>query len=277
MLHLVILRGAPGAGKTKVGSRFADRYGWEFVEVDGVKRERHGTALVSNLQDFSEAGRRAKEALDAGTRVVAEEFFNQKSCLDHFLEPIGFNTESPQLVAIWLDCDVEIAVRRKTDLDEQIVRVAHSVAARRHPLPREIVLDTTSATVEQIVDRVAEALSPREKPSGMMGPARGGVARERDVATRSPKIGVHAPAGSVRVPPMSERAPLCEEAPLRVRRGARWGRLSTPAWRREKPTRLQREQAGIPPGTTLAASADPRRLPGAHERCSATNSATERA
>src|SRR6266481_1154576 len=65
MPNLVLLRGAPGSGKTSVGSTFADRFGWRFVELDEIKRSR-GDVMVFDPGAFSEAGRQAKLALDAG-------------------------------------------------------------------------------------------------------------------------------------------------------------------------------------------------------------------
>jgi shikimate kinase len=155
---LVLLRGAPGCGKTEVARLFSEHNGWEFVEVDSVKRERHGTAQVSDAEDFLESGRRARRALDTGRSVIAEEFFNQERFVTLFMGPTGLAVASPEVVAVGLDCDVEVAVARKTDLPPELVRNAHRAWKTRHVIPGEIALVTSKETVEQVVYRMSAAL-----------------------------------------------------------------------------------------------------------------------
>lgn len=150
---------------------FADRYRWEFVEVDAIKRKRHETATDSDDEDFLEAGRQARAALDGGTDVIAEEFFNWERYIDLFLQPTGLTILSPNFVAVRLDCDVDEAARRKTGMDVGVLRRAHGVLSQRYVLPGEIVLETTSQTAEEVVNRVAGRLIARgltlvEKASG---------------------------------------------------------------------------------------------------------------
>jgi hypothetical protein len=160
MSHLILLRGAPGSGKTNVGEMFACRFGWRFVELDAVKRSR-GDVMKFDPGAFSEAGRQARVALDAGESVIAEEFFNLELLIALFLEPTGLTIQSPNFVAVRLDCEVEVAVRRKVGLDPRIVRETHAVISQRYALPDEITLDTTSEAVEAVVGSMVRALAAR--------------------------------------------------------------------------------------------------------------------
>ena len=95
-------------------------------------------------------------------RAVVVELFNRDDLVAQALGPTGFDLGSPELASCWLACDVDVAVRRKcASLDENVVRDTHAVAARRTPYPGEIVLDTTSETADEVVDRLVEALAAR--------------------------------------------------------------------------------------------------------------------
>ncbi len=139
---------------------FARRFGWRFVELDAVKRSR-GDVMKFDPGAFSEAGRQARVALDAGESVISEEFFNWEPLIALFLEPTGLTIQSPNFVAVRLDCEVEAAVRRKAALDPTIVRETHALIPQRFALLNEIMLDTTSAVVEAVVGRMVGALAAR--------------------------------------------------------------------------------------------------------------------
>ena len=166
---MILLRGAPGAGKTSVAQRFASRFDrWDIVEVDDVKVEQHGTAEhCVPAQDFPEAGRRARAALDAGRRVIGVEFFNDRDLIDLFLDPTGLTVERPELNAVWLDCDVQAAVRRKRgQVPERSVRTMHAAVPLRFVIPGETAIDTTHLTIDQVVERVVVSIAAREVPAG---------------------------------------------------------------------------------------------------------------
>src|SRR5438093_1581417 len=124
MPHLILLRGTPGSGKTAVGSGFAQRFaGWQFLELDEVKRERFGVT-VFDPEAFSEAGRRARTALDSGRSLIAEEFFLNRPLVERFLQPTDLALDSPEVISFWLDCDLEVAVQRKERMMHRNVVVA---------------------------------------------------------------------------------------------------------------------------------------------------------
>lgn len=163
MSHLVLLRGAPGAGKTVVGSAFAGSFGWRFIELDEIKRSR-GDIRLPDPGAFVEAGRQARAALDAGTNVVAEEYFATEEWIQRFLGPTGQILTSPDLTAVWLACDGTVATRRKAEqglMPENLAATYNAMAAHRFVIANEIVLDTTSQSPEQVVGAMAAALTAR--------------------------------------------------------------------------------------------------------------------
>ncbi len=146
-----------------MGALFARRFGWVFVELDEIKRQR-GDMLVADPGAFVVAGREAKRALDTGQDVIAEEFFVNEDWIRLFLDPTALTTDSPDLTAVWLDCEVEQAVRRKKPqgtIPEGPVRRAHALVPSRFVVHDEIVLDTTNLTPEQVVTQMAGRLTAR--------------------------------------------------------------------------------------------------------------------
>ena len=161
MAHLIILRGAPGTGKTTVARRFAGAYtNWEIVEVDHVKLRRHRTTERSLPSDFRIAGEAARDHLAAGRNVIGVEFFNRKELLSAFVTASGRKIASQDVTPIQLHCEVEGAVARKAGvLNEAVVRRSHAAAST--PLIGETQIDTSAGSVDEIVRRIAEALEAR--------------------------------------------------------------------------------------------------------------------
>jgi hypothetical protein len=161
--NLLILRGAPGAGKTDVGTAFEKTYGWLFIELDQIKRDR-GNILQFDPGAFVVAGQRAKAFLDAGRDVVVEEFFYNEPLLQLFLVSTGLTTASANVIAVWLECDAKEAANRKAAqglMTHEYAQANIALAASRYLVPGEVVIDTTKLPVPGVIEILADALRAR--------------------------------------------------------------------------------------------------------------------
>ena len=157
MSHLLILRGAIGAGKTSVAAELVRRRPEvAVVEVDDLKVFRHGTTSVCVPHvEFPDAGRLARETLDAGRLTVVIEPLCDPSHLALVLDAVGRREGSPDVSFVWLECSRETSLSRTKDLfppqvvDDQFARYP----ARCQPVG-EKVIRTDGRSVAQVADAV---------------------------------------------------------------------------------------------------------------------------
>lgn len=157
MSHLLILRGAIGAGKTSVAAELSRRRPEvAVVEVDELKKVRHGsTSVCVPHLEFPEAGRRACESLAAGRLTIVIEPLCDPSHLRMVLDEIGRQEGSPDVSFVWLSCDRETSLTRTKDLypphvvEDQFARYPD----RCRPVG-ERVIRTDALSVAQVTDLV---------------------------------------------------------------------------------------------------------------------------
>ena len=157
MAHLLILRGAIGAGKTSVAAEFLRRRPEiAVVEVDDLKRERHGTTsiCVPHLE-FAEAGRLARTMLADGRLTIVIEPLCDPVHLKLVLDEVGRREGSPDVSFVWLECARATSRARTTELfpphvvDDQFARYP----ARCRPVG-ERVIRTDDLSIAQVTDLV---------------------------------------------------------------------------------------------------------------------------
>lgn len=164
MSSVVILRGAPGTGKSTVSKLVSDELGWPVVEVDEVKIARYGTASQCKpAEDFPEAGIRARAKLEGGSGgVIIVEYFADRQHVLWSLDAAGFDERSPDVIYFWLNCDLGIASARKAaNLSESEVAAQHARLASRYCAPREVEIDTANIKAAQVASEIIGHIKQR--------------------------------------------------------------------------------------------------------------------
>jgi hypothetical protein len=162
--HLLILRGAVGAGKSSVANLIqALRDPVRVVEVDEVKLRNHGTTAESSREDFFEAGREARSYLDQGFDTVVVEAFCDKLHIDWVLNQVGRELDSPDVTLLWLDCTLQTSLRRKVPaLSRETIIGQHRRYPYRYVLPGggDHVITTDEIPLEDVVNEILSLLPP---------------------------------------------------------------------------------------------------------------------
>jgi shikimate kinase len=138
VVRRVVLLGLPGAGKSTVGPRLAERLGWEFVDLDARIEQRAARAVPEIFAAEGEAGFRAwelrctDELADSAKLVLAPGggWITTPGILDRL---------GPGTVAVWLQVSPGAALER----------LAHDAESR----PLLQVSDPTAALARLLRER----------------------------------------------------------------------------------------------------------------------------
>jgi predicted kinase len=163
-VKFVALIGLPGAGKSTVARAIAQAKGWPIVDRDDLPRA-----------SFDESGKAA--ATDAALAQVARHLTRNQSCI---LDGMTLSSRAQrdrlralarqhnaELVLLWLDCPVEIAVARvaaqsgHSALDRDAVLVRDVASRFEQPEADVLRLDAQLPTKE-LVGRAMRALDLEE-------------------------------------------------------------------------------------------------------------------
>ena len=175
---VVVVVGAPGAGKSSVGRRLAERLGAEFADSDTLIEERAGKSVADIFVDDGEAAFRAMESdeiaaalvsatgvlslgggaiLDASTRarLAGHRVFWLRVSVGEAARRVGLNASRPLLVG-------NVRGTLKALLDQ------------RTPLYESVstdIVDTDGLGVDEVVDIVLARMWPGAEPplSGKAG------------------------------------------------------------------------------------------------------------
>ncbi len=152
MVGAIFISGPCGAGKSSVADNLSQLLNCRIVEVDDVKRERYGTTERSTDDDFTQAGRRAKEVLREDDEVIVVEAFATEFYVELVRRELPDHTPV-QHFYLWSD-EAE-AVRRK-DRKLSLSVVHHQF--RRFPgrtYRGRTSIDTTARTASDIAAEIA--------------------------------------------------------------------------------------------------------------------------
>ena len=176
---VIVVVGAPGAGKSSVGRRVAERLGVEFADSDALIEERAGKSVADIFVDDGEAAFRAMESdeiaaalrtapgvlslgggaiLDASTRsrLAGHRVVWLRVSVGEAARRVGLNASRPLLVG-------NVRGTLKSLLDQ------------RTPLYESVstdIIDTDGLEVDEVVEVVLAHLSAGAEPplSGGAGP-----------------------------------------------------------------------------------------------------------
>ncbi|MFC7406173.1 shikimate kinase [Georgenia alba] len=167
----LVLVGPPGAGKSTVGARVAERLGLTFTDTDQLLADRGGADVGTLMVDLGEEAFRELEAdvvahaLD-GRDVVALGSGAVASARDRLTALAAAGT-----AVVFLDVSlsagaprVGLNVPRPVALGSARAQLA-AMAQERRPLYAAVAtrtVDTSERDVESVVDEVAQILDPRQ-------------------------------------------------------------------------------------------------------------------
>ncbi len=160
--------GLPGAGKSTVARGAAERLGWPVLRSDEIRRELFAGrddaySEEATTRTYEELLGRASRLLRLGRSVVMDATFSSPRW-QQAAERLAADTSSDLVViGCWASPGVaEERLRRRaaagTDLSEAGVEVLAALARRARPWAAAVPLDTTSASVEVLVDAAVERL-----------------------------------------------------------------------------------------------------------------------
>ena len=167
MSPTAVLVGAPGAGKSTVGRRVAERLGVSFVDTDHLIQEEFGQSIADMFVECGEPEFRAREE-----RVVLKALTEE-----HGIVALGggaimserTRTALASQVVVWLKVDVPDAAARvglnqaRPLLLGNVRGKLGELLAQRTPLYEEvatITVDTAGRNVRQVTSSVLAAIHP---------------------------------------------------------------------------------------------------------------------
>jgi chloramphenicol 3-O-phosphotransferase len=165
--HLLLLRGAPGAGKTSVGIALQRlRPELQVIEIDDLKRAAYGSAgTCVPTVDYPKAGTLARQHLEQGFDTVVIEPLADRWHLRSVIAAAGRFLKSSDVSVVWLECSLVTAIERKRGrLEPQFVAWQHSCVASRDRPRGESVIDTERYNVNEVAELVVRLLPEKTVP-----------------------------------------------------------------------------------------------------------------
>lgn len=169
----VVLVGLPGAGKTAVGARLAERLGRGFVDFDAELERRAGCSVAEIFARAGEPAFRAQEAALAGELAASGTPLVLAPGGGCLANPAAAATLRPAGRIIYLRVSAESAVRRMGPevARRPLVAGADPIAAVEGLLARrgalyasaDLVLDTDALTLAETVDTLEVLVREQER------------------------------------------------------------------------------------------------------------------
>ena len=163
MPHLLLLRGAMGAGKSAVAKVLEGSPGVAIIEIDEIKLKKYGTTERCDPPiDFREAGAEARRAMGAGNDAIVIEPLCDRQHIDFVLAGAGLSADMSNVLSVWLQCTLATALSRKGQpYRPTVIEHEHRRYAARCKLKNEVVIPTDETPVDQVARQVLEILQHR--------------------------------------------------------------------------------------------------------------------
>ncbi len=161
MAHLLLLRGAMGAGKSATAAKLREHLPKTVViEIDDIKLQNNGTTEKCKPDiDFTEAGAQARKAMDAGNNVIVIEPLCEQRHVQYVLQGADLLDEPSNVSSIWLHCSLETAIKRKQQaFRASVIRSQHQRYADRFQLNGENIICTDHLSVDEVAKQVIQCL-----------------------------------------------------------------------------------------------------------------------
>jgi shikimate kinase len=169
---LAVLIGSPGAGKTSVGRRVAQRLGIPFTDTDALIESEAGMAVADIFLNEGEEAFRRREAV-----AVAEALLSHEGILSLGGGAVLREETRERLqghLVVWLRVSVADAASRvglntaRPLLLGNVRGTLNTLLQERTPLYESVatdVVDTSGRPLREVVDDVAELLAPASSTS----------------------------------------------------------------------------------------------------------------
>jgi predicted kinase len=131
MSKFIIGMGLPASGKTVVLKRFADKYGYEYISTDELRKEMFGKIEYEvaplkqeewkkkNDKVWDEARKRLREMILGGDTVVFDAIFNNSDLRKEFID-IARQAGVEKVQGIYIDISEEASKRRNLERDRRV-------------------------------------------------------------------------------------------------------------------------------------------------------------
>ena len=165
----ITLTGFMGAGKTAVGKRLAKRLGWTFVDLDERIAARTGKPIAQIFSEHSEAvfrrleRREVKRVIRGDQHVIATgggAFLDPENRrLLKAIGPVVCLTAHPKTILERVK--PTLATRPLLAAEPSLARIQQLMEQRAPAYAKaDLTIDTTGLAVDEIVERVWEAIGP---------------------------------------------------------------------------------------------------------------------
>ena len=121
MVKVIIGIGIPGSGKTTVLKEYAEKYGYDYICPDDIRKEMLGDATEQskNIEVWDEARRRTKDLLSQEKIIVFDATFTNAEMRKKFLDFVRENG-AEKIQGILFDTPLEVAKERNLKRERQI-------------------------------------------------------------------------------------------------------------------------------------------------------------
>jgi shikimate kinase len=167
----VLLVGMMGAGKTTVGSRLAERLGWQLLDSDAEVERRTGRRVPEIFAADGEACFRAEESLVLARAVTSDTPVVVSVAGGAVLDGDNRRRIRHGGTVVWLRCRPDVLARRvgggegRPLLGDDPGASLRRLDSQRRPLYAEVadlVIDVDTLRSGEIVDRITTFLGSRD-------------------------------------------------------------------------------------------------------------------
>lgn len=157
MLHIVLIRGALGVGKTTVSRALAKKLSAAYFAIDRILEELQldtadGECIPAKnfLVAQEHVLPKIKKALDSGTNVIIDGNFYHKEQMKHFADHFG---EKLRVFTLYAPIEVCIERDRKREqpYGEDATRAVHLLVSR---FDAGTVIDTKGKSIDAVVHEI---------------------------------------------------------------------------------------------------------------------------